>query len=162
MTFERTIGKAAILLVDGNTYLRRLTRSMLLNAGARLIHEAGDGVEALDSIRRIGPDVMLINWHLPALDGFEVVRIVRSPDDFPKPDLPIIMMTEVGSVSRITTALHIGVHEILVKPFAPRTLERQLQSVLMSPRPMVRSEGRYFPAPREGANMDQLLSAAGG
>ena len=103
---------------------------------------------------------MLINWHLPALDGFEVVRIVRSPDDFPKPDLPIIIMTEVGSVSRITTALQIGVNEILVKPFAPRTLERQLQSVLMSPRPMVRSEGRYFPAPQEGANMDQLLSAA--
>ena len=149
MVFD-TIGKVSILIADSNLYMRKLSRSMLLNLGARQIHEAADGVAALESVRNNNPDVLLINWNLFALDGFEVVRIIRSYD-FPKPDIPIVLMTDSSSVSRIVEALQIGVHEILLKPFSPLMLEQRLKSILTMPRPMVRSQGRYIPEPRAGA-----------
>jgi DNA-binding response OmpR family regulator len=91
-----------------------------------------------------------------ALDGHEVVRIIRSPDDFPQADIPIILMTDDGSVARIAKALLIGAHEILLKPFSPRALEQRLRSILKRPRPMVRSQGRYFPEPRQGSWIDAI------
>lgn len=97
---------------------------------------------------------MLVNWNLLAFDGFGVVRIIRNPEESPKPDLPIILMTDNGSVARITEALQVGAHEIFLKPFSPLALEQRLRSILRQPRPMVRSRGRYIPQPRPGAWVD--------
>ena len=77
--------------------LRRLTRMMLTNLGVKSIYEAADGIAALDAIRNVNPDVMIMDWEMPVLDGREVMRIVRSPGDFPKANLPIIMLTDLGS-----------------------------------------------------------------
>src|ERR1700693_6001375 len=83
-----------ILIADGNAYMRRLTRTMLMNLGAKSVTEAADGLAALEAIRTCDPDVMLLDWHMPMLSGIEVVRIVRSPGVFPRPNLPIIMLTD--------------------------------------------------------------------
>src|ERR1700693_3480369 len=83
-----------ILIGDGNAYMRRLTRTMLMNLGAKSVTEAADGLAALEAIRTCDPDVMLLDWHMPMLSGIEVVRIVRSPGVFPRPNLPIIMLTD--------------------------------------------------------------------
>ncbi len=90
---EKLIENLGILIVDESLYMRKLTRMMLMNIGAKTIYEAGDGVAALDIIRTANPDVAFIDWDLPLLSGAQVVRIVRSPDVFPKPHLPIIMLT---------------------------------------------------------------------
>ncbi|HEY6832494.1 MAG TPA: response regulator, partial [Pseudolabrys sp.] len=73
-----------ILIVDDNQYMRRLTRTMLMNLGAKSVLEAADGLAALEAIRTCDPDVMLLDWDMPVLDGMEVVRIVRSPGVFPR------------------------------------------------------------------------------
>ena len=119
---EKAIESLAILIADPNVYTRKLTRMMLVNLGAKTIFEVGDGVAALDAIRNVSPDVMILNWDLPILDGTEVMRIVRSPGVFPKPGLPIMMLTDVGKRSRVTQAVRLGVHEFLVKPVSPKTL----------------------------------------
>ena len=119
---EKAIESLAILIADPNVYTRTLTRMMLVNLGAKTIFEVGDGVAALDAIRNVSPDVMILNWDLPILDGTEVMRIVRSPGVFPKPGLPIMMLTDVGKRSRVTQAVRLGVHEFLVKPVSPKTL----------------------------------------
>ena len=72
-----------ILIVDGNHYMRRLTRTMLMNLGAKSVIEAGDGLAALEQIRNCDPDVMLLDWDMPVLSGMEVMHIVRSPGVFP-------------------------------------------------------------------------------
>ena len=76
---ERAMEGLVVLVADNNAYMRRLTRMMLTNLGARSIYEAPDGVAALDAIRTVSPDVMIMNWDMPVLDGPEVMRIVRSP-----------------------------------------------------------------------------------
>ena len=98
---EQAIEGLGILVADSNAYTRRLTRTMLVNSGARAIYEVGDGIAALDAIRTTSPDVMILNWDMPVLDGPEVMRIVRSPGVFPKPNLPIIMLTDLGLYSRV-------------------------------------------------------------
>ena len=157
---ERAIEGLVILIADNNAYTRKLTRMMLVNLGARAIYEAADGVAALDAIRTVSPDVMIMNWDMPVLDGPEVMRIVRSPGIFPKPNLPIIMLTDTGLRSRVTAAIKLGVHEFLVKPVSPKTLHQRLLGILLAPRPMVRAGRYYIPLPRRRADMKEVMAAA--
>jgi len=57
----------------------KLTRMMLMNIGAKSIFEAGDGLAALDVIRNVNPDIMLMDWDIPVLSGPQIMHIVRSP-----------------------------------------------------------------------------------
>ena len=65
--------------------MRKLTRTMLTKLGAKSVLEAPDGLAALEAIRIADPDVMLLDWDMPVLNGIEVLRIVRSPGVFPRP-----------------------------------------------------------------------------
>jgi CheY-like chemotaxis protein len=140
-----------ILLVDGNSYMRRITRMMLMNLGAKSVVEAADGLAALEQIRTSDPDVMLLDWDMPLLNGIEVMRIVRSPGVFPRPNLPIIMLTARAQRSFVVQALHAGVHEFLVKPTSAKALHDRLSSIVVNPRPMMQIGEAYVPEPRKVA-----------
>jgi two-component system, chemotaxis family, chemotaxis protein CheY len=137
-----------ILVADCNPYMRRLTRSMLVNLGARAVTEAGDGLAAVEAIRTHDPDVMFLEWDLPLLDGMEVIRIVRSPGIFPRPNLPIVMLTHRAQRSSVIHALRVGVHEFLTKPTSPKAMHDRLCSIFLKPRPMVKLGDYYVPEPR--------------
>lgn len=145
---DKLIGDLGILVVDESAYMRRLTRMMLMNIGAKTVYEAADGVAALDIIRTANPDVAFLDWELPVLSGPQVIRIVRSPEVFPKPHLPIIMLTACAHRSQVNEAVQLGVHEFLLKPTSPRALQDRLLSILVKPRPMVRIGKYYVPEPR--------------
>jgi two-component system, chemotaxis family, chemotaxis protein CheY len=83
----------SVLVVDDNQYMRKMVRNLLVNCGIKDIYEAADGIAALDIIRNLVPDVVILDWEMPLLSGPELVRIVRSPGVFPMPDIPIIMLT---------------------------------------------------------------------
>jgi two-component system chemotaxis response regulator CheY len=67
------------------------------------------------------------------------VRRVRSPDTFPTPNVPIIMLTGHGEHARVVEAMRLGVHEFLVKPVSGKALHERLASVLSHPRPMAKA-----------------------
>ena len=157
---EKAMEGLVILLAYSNAYMRRLTRTMLMNLGAKAIYEASDGVAALDAIRTVNPDVMILDWDLPGLTGSEVMRVVRSPGIFPKPNLPIIMLTDRGLRSRVTAAIRLGVHEFLVKPISPKTLQQRLLGIVLKPRPMVRAGKYYIPMPRRRVDLKDFIYAA--
>jgi len=137
-----------ILIADGNAYMRRLTRSMLMNLGAKSVKEAADGLAALETIREDDPDVVLLDWDMPVLNGMEVMRIVRSPGVFPRPNIPIIMLTERAHHSAVTAAMRAGVHEFLIKPTSSKALRERLMSIVFKPRPMMQLGELYVPKPR--------------
>lgn len=145
---EKLIENLGILVVDESQYMRKLTRTMLMNIGAKTIYEASDGVAALDVIRSANPDVAFIDWELPVLSGAQVIKIVRSPNMFPKPHLPIIMLTACALRSHVAEAVRLGVHDFLLKPTSPRALQDRLLSILVKPRPMVQIGKFYVPEPR--------------
>jgi AmiR/NasT family two-component response regulator len=76
---------------------------------------------------------------------------VRSPGVFPKPFLPIVMLTSVALQSRINEAVTLGVHEFLVKPTSPQALRDRLLSILIKPRKMIQTGEHYVPEPRKTA-----------
>ena len=147
-SIELLIQGLDILIVDGNAYTRRLTRTMLMNLGAKSVTEAADGLAALEAIRNCDPDVMVLEWDMPVLNGMEVMRIVRSPGVFPRPNLPIIMLTNRAHRSYVIEALRAGVHEFLLKPTSPKALRDRLMSIVFKPRPMVQLGEFYVPKPR--------------
>src|SRR5262245_50174740 len=154
---DKLIEQLGILIVDGSQYTRKLTRMMLMNIGAKTVYEASDGVAALDLIRTANPDVAFVDWDLPVLSGPQMIRIIRSPGVFPKPSLPIVMLTQSAQRSHVEAAMNLGVHEFLVKPTSPKALRDRLLSILMNPRPMMQVGDNYVPEPRRLAVSTEVV-----
>jgi two-component system chemotaxis response regulator CheY len=156
MSTEKLLKDLTILIVDSNTHMRRMTRMMLMTLGARSMVEAADGFAALEAIRTYDPDVMLLDWDLPGLNGMEVMRLVRTPGVFPYPKLPTIMLTYRANRAHILEALRMGVHEFLVKPTSAKALWDRLMSVVIKPRPMMTVGKYYVPKPRRMSSPHEL------
>src|SRR3984893_13805699 len=146
---ENIIQSLCVLVVDDNQYMRKVVRTLLVNCGVKDIYEATDGIAALDSIRTVAPDVVILDWEMPLLSGPELVRIVRSPRVFSMPDVPIIMLSGHGERWRVVEAVRLGVHEYLVKPVSAKALYDRLVSIMMQPRPVVQLGDYYGPEPRK-------------
>jgi DNA-binding response OmpR family regulator len=80
-----------------------------------------------------------------------LLRIMRSPDLFPRPNLPVIMLTKDAKRVDVMESLRLGAHEHLVKPTSPKALRDRLLSVVANPRPMVRIGEYYVPQPRRAS-----------
>jgi CheY-like chemotaxis protein len=139
----------SVLVVDDNQYMRKMVRNLLVNCGIKEIYEAADGVAALDAIRTMAPDVVILDWEMPLLSGAELVRIVRSPGVFPMPDIPIIMLTGHCERWRVVEAVRLGVNEYLTKPVSAKAIHDRLVSILAQPRPVVQLGDYYGPEPRK-------------
>jgi two-component system, chemotaxis family, chemotaxis protein CheY len=147
------IQSLSVLVVDDNQYMRKMVRNLLVNCGIKDIYEAADGIAALDIIRTVVPDVVILDWEMPLLSGAELVRIVRSPGVFPMPDIPIIMLTGHCERWRVVEAVRLGVNEYLTKPVSAKAIYDRLVSIMAQPRPSVQLGDYYGPEPRK------LLSA---
>ena len=139
---------AKIVVVDDEHYMRKVVRTMLLSIGVQNIYDAPDGEAGLALIRKVAPDVVILDWQMPGLDGPSFVRVVRSPATFPYPNVPIIMLTGHGERARVVEAVKIGVNEFLLKPVSVKALQDRVASVLTKPRDIVKSGGYYGPVPR--------------
>jgi two-component system, chemotaxis family, chemotaxis protein CheY len=112
-----------VLIVDDEHTMRKVTRSLLQAIGVRTIYEANDGHSGLEAIRTFSPDVVIVDWEMPRPNGPELVRAVRSPETFPLPDVPIIMLTGYGERSRVVEAVNLGVNDFLLRS-PPRRCSR--------------------------------------
>src|SRR6266849_6182103 len=146
------LAQIKILIVDDEYYTRKVIRTLLLAMGCTKIHEANDGASGLEAIRAITPDIVLLDWEMPGIDGAEFVRMVRSPNTFPQPNVPIIMLTGHGERARELEAVRLGVHDFLLKPVSSSSLQARILSVLTKPRTMVRRGDYYGPEPRKLAS----------
>ena len=143
------VASLCVLVVDDNQYMRKMIRNILINCGIKDIHEAADGISALDAIRTVAPDVVILDWEMPSPNGLEFMRRVRSPGDFPLPDVPILMLTCHGELSRVLEAVNLGVNEYLTKPVSAKAIYDRLVSIMTQPRPVVQLGDYYGPEPRK-------------
>lgn len=157
---NKLIQSISVLIVEDNQYMRKVVRNILVNIGVKNIHEAGDGIAGLEAIRMFAPDLVLLDWEMPLLNGAELVRIVRSPGVFPVPDVPIIMLTGHVERWRVIEASRLGVNEFLKKPVSGKALLDRIVAILMQPRAMVQRGDYYGPEPRKLAYepMQKMIS----
>ena len=125
---ERTLNGYRVLVVDDERALADLVGSYLTRAGFE-VSMAMDGKEAIDQARQVDPDVMVLDLGLPAIDGVEVCRVVRTFSD-----CYIIMLTaRTDEIDKII-GLSVGADDYLTKPFSPRELVARVHAMLRRPR----------------------------
>jgi len=150
------IAALKVLVVDDDHHMRKVVRTMLNAIGVSTVYEAGDGATGLEAIRKNNPDLVIVDWEMPNIDGAQFVRMVRSPGTFPVPDVPIIMLSGHGDRWRVVEAARIGAHEYLLKPVSIQALHDRIVAIIGQPRPTVRLDGYYGPLPRRLVVLDDL------
>jgi len=112
-----------ILLVEDELEMARVVRRELQANGYRVVH-AADGVAALDLNDREDPDLVILDWMLPTLDGLEVLRRIRQ-----RSTVPILMLTARGEEVDRVIGLEVGADDYLPKPFGMRELVARVRAL---------------------------------
>ena len=108
-----------VMVVDDSLTVRRVTQRLLTREGYQVVL-AKDGVDALQHLQSITPDVMLVDIEMPRMDGFDLTRNIRG--DERTRDIPIIMITSRTASKHRNYAMELGVNEYLGKPFQEEAL----------------------------------------
>jgi DNA-binding response OmpR family regulator len=116
---------ARVLVVDDDVTVREVVVTYLRAAGHD-VGEAADGEGALEHLLAQPADLVVLDLMLPGLDGLEVCRRIRAGGD----DLPVIMLTALGSETDRVIGLEHGADDYVTKPFSPRELVLRVESVL--------------------------------
>ena len=115
-----------ILLVDDSRTIRTIQRNVLKQIGYNDVVEASDGLEALVAINSQKPDLLIVDWNMPNMDGITLVRKVREKDKV----TPIIMCTTEAEKSRVIDAIKAGVNDYVVKPFTVESLSEKINRTI--------------------------------
>ena len=118
----------SILIVDDYKTMLRIIRNLLKQLGFHNVDEATDGAEALNKLRGKSYDLVISDWNMEPMTGYELLKEVRS-DDMLK-TLPFIMVTAESKTDNVIAAKKAGVNNYIVKPFNAATLKSKLTSVL--------------------------------
>ncbi|OLC09643.1 MAG: hypothetical protein AUH41_04615 [Gemmatimonadetes bacterium 13_1_40CM_66_11] len=116
-----------VLLVDDEDSLRKVMRDLLEREGYA-VTEARDGVQALDQVDRVGPDIIVLDLNLPGLDGYGVLSHLRSRPA--TANIPVIVLTAKGDEDNEVRVFELGADDFLTKPFRARALSARLEAVL--------------------------------
>lgn len=118
---------AHVLVVDDDVDVAELVRTVLTIAGYS-VAVAVDGRRGLDAASAQHPDLIVLDWMMPAMTGIEVCRTLRQDRAFD--DTRIIMLTARSTQGDIDAARAAGADDYVVKPFAPRELRRRVAELL--------------------------------
>ena len=125
---------ARVLVVDDDPIITDVLSRYLTRAGYDVLL-AHDGLGALDLVARAEPELVVLDVMLPAPDGFEVCRRLRSTST-----VPVIMLTALGAEDDRLAGLELGADDYVVKPFSPREVVLRVEAVLRRSRsPVVTS-----------------------
>jgi two-component system, chemotaxis family, chemotaxis protein CheY len=135
----------SVVVVDDNAPMRKILGAMLRACGIEQIYAARDGQEALDIIRRRGPDLAIVDLEMPGLGGLDLIHLIRRSEDSPNRFLPIIVLTGHSDARHVLEARDLGATEIMAKPISAKTLIDRLNRLIAHPREFVQAEGYFGP-----------------
>jgi CheY-like chemotaxis protein len=116
-----------ILVVDDKETGRELVRTVLENSGYAVV-EAGNGSEALKRARETSPDLIILDLHMPEIDGFGVIQQLRREPQFVK--TPVVALTASAMAGDRERALSLGFTGYITKPIRLVTLRNEIERLL--------------------------------
>ncbi len=112
------------LIVDDSRATRTIIKKMLSEVGFE-VFEAADGVEALKRLKEMDqPDVLLVDWNMPEMNGYDLVCAVRGDAQYDK--VPLMMVTSETELGQMAKALAAGANEYVMKPFNKDVITEKL------------------------------------
>lgn len=124
---ERMTPRKRILIADDKPEGRELVRTVLENTGFD-VHEAADGIEALSAAHRLQPHLIILDLHMPGLDGFGVIKELRAHPAFC--DTPVMALTASAMQGDRARALAAGFTGYLAKPVSLKALRSEVVRLL--------------------------------
>jgi two-component system chemotaxis response regulator CheY len=115
-----------VLIIDDARTMRMIVRSVLQTIGATAIEEAGDGKEGLEKAEAFKPDLVLVDWNMPVMDGLTFAKAFRARNA----KTPMIMITTEAEKSRVVEAVQAGVNNYALKPFTPAGLSKIIETTM--------------------------------
>ncbi len=140
------------LVIDDNAHMRRIVRQLLHGFGSREIFEAEDGATGLEIFTAQKPDIVITDWAMPLYDGIEFTKTVRNSNSPVTRFVPIIMLSGHSEKRSVIEARDAGVTEFLTKPVAAKSLYERVLSVVLAPRPFIRTKDYFGPDRRRTVN----------
>ena len=117
-----------VLIVDDYKTMLRIIRNLLKQLGFNNVDEASDGAEALNKMRSKSYGIIISDWNMEPMTGYELLKEVRADEMLKK--TPFIMVTAESKTDNVIAAKKAGVNNYIVKPFNAATLKQKLSSVL--------------------------------
>ncbi len=112
------------LVVDDSRAMRSILARLMTGLGFE-VSQAGDGAEALTVLEGgVRPDVILVDWNMPVMDGLTFIKTVRGREDLR--DISLMMVTTESEQAQIVRALAAGAHEYVIKPFSDEVIAEKL------------------------------------
>ena len=119
--------KMSVLVVDDYSSMVRIIRNLLRQLGFADVDDASDGESALERMRTKRYGLVISDWNMEPMTGYDLLRQVRSDPSLG--DVPFIMVTAESKTENVIAAKKAGVNNYIVKPFNAQTLQSKIQSV---------------------------------
>jgi len=116
-----------ILVVDGLSTMRRITKKLLSDIGYKNVYEAGNGLEVIKMLKTNRFDFVITAWDLPNKSGLELLKDIRSEESLA--ELPVLMVTAEAEREQIMAAVKAGVDGYIVKPFNGAILKENIDKI---------------------------------
>ncbi|MEQ1945721.1 MAG: response regulator [Bryobacteraceae bacterium] len=119
-----------VLIVDDSAAIRKILHRVLMQAEVPLgkVHEANDGMEALEKLKGEKVGLILSDINMPNMDGIELLGKLKA--DAALKSVPILMVTTEGSHARVMQALELGANGYVRKPFTAEQIKEKLTGIL--------------------------------
>ena len=118
-----------VLIVDDYTTMLRIMKNLLNQLGFMNVDEATDGSMALEKIKTKDYGLVISDWNMEPMTGYEFLKQVRSSEEAFR-TVPFIMVTAESKTENVIAAKQAGVNNYIVKPFNAETLKNKISSVL--------------------------------
>lgn len=116
-----------VLVVDDYRTMIRIIRNLLKQLGFSDIDDAADGTQALDMLRQKKYGLIISDWNMEPMTGYELLREIRTDDHLSR--MPFIMVTAESKTENVIAAKKAGVNNYIVKPFNAATLKSKIDAV---------------------------------
>jgi two-component system chemotaxis response regulator CheY len=117
-----------VLVVDDYKTMLRIISNLLKQLGFENVEEASDGTEALDKMKKSNYGLVISDWNMEPMTGYELLLKVRADDGLKR--TPFIMVTAESKTENVIAAKKAGVNNYIVKPFNAATLKQKITAVL--------------------------------
>ncbi|HHK74526.1 MAG TPA: response regulator [Rhizobiales bacterium] len=146
IAYKLPLSSLDIVVVEDNQSMRQILHSMITAFGVSRLRVFSNGESALQEMPGDPPNLVISDWHMKPVNGYEMIRAMRHKDQPTLSLVPVIMLTGFASRSFVQKSFDAGVQQFLVKPVSPMALLKRIKWILMDDRELILQDEHYVRA----------------